>query len=175
MARPRSDLNKSIFYFWRHDPGQGPLKESEWKLQFEAHIESISDNSAPSWNDNFDMGRADPKVFYGGYNRSYSINFKVVATNKEEHEANYNNLAKLGRCTMPLYQSGNGFNGTHILFQIGSLIKGYGVITNLTYDWAGDMPWVDNLPLITSVSLGIKLLADPNGVRPNANKSRYFF
>lgn len=174
MARPRSDLKREHFYFWRHDPGQGPLSESEWKLKFEAHITSIDDSSSPSWNEYFDMGRADPKVFYGSYSRNYNINFMVIALNQQEHEDNYNNLAKLGKCTMPIYQSGYGYNAPHILFQIGNLVKGYGIITNLTYNWNGDTPWVQEMPLYTDVNLSIKILADPVGIRPNANKSRYF-
>lgn len=176
MGRPRNGgFVKERFYFWRHDPGVGPLSQAEWKLNFEAHISSINDTSSPGWNEYFDMGRADPKVMYGNFNRSYSISFKVVATNKEEHEDNQNILAKLGRCTYPIYQTGNGFNGSHVLFQIGNLIKAYGVITNLTYDWNGDVPWILDVPVWTDVSISIKLLADPTGQRPNANKSRYFF
>ncbi len=174
MSRPRSELKKENFYFWRHDPGTGPLSESEWKLQFEAHISSITDNSSPTWNEYYDMGRADPKVMYGNFQRSYDISFFVIAVNEQEHRSNYDNLAKLGRCTYPIYQSGNGYNAPHILFQIGNLVKGYGVITNLNYQWTTDFPWIDNRPLYTEINLGIKLLADPVGQRPNV-KSRYFF
>lgn len=174
MARPRnSELVPDLFYFWRHDPGEGPLREDIWKLKFHAHITNISDSSSPSWNTNFDMGRADPKVFYQNYARSISISFLVVAINKEEHDANQFQMEKLGLLTYPLYQPGNGYNAPHVFYLIGSLMQGYGVITNLDYTWSSDYPWIEKRPLYTEVSLTIMKLADGQGFRPSTDSS-YF-
>lgn len=174
MPRPRSDFPKELFYFHRHDPGTGPLSSNDWKLTFEAHIVSLSDSSNPSYNENFDMGRADPKVFYGGANRTFNVGFFVVATNREEHEHNHDFLlARLGRMTYPIYQAGLGYNSPHVLFQVGKLIKAYGVITSLNYDWKPEYPWVEQRPLYTDVNLSIKILANSQGKRPNAGE-RYF-
>jgi len=174
MPRPRTDFKKEQFYFWRHDPGVGALKEQEWKLQFEAHITSINDSSSPSYNENFDMGRADPKVFYASANRTLNVSFFVVALNDREHEDNHDFLlARLGRMTYPIYQDGNGYNSPHVLFQIGKLHKGYGVITSLTYDWKPEFGWKEQRPLYTDVNLTIKILANSLGKRPDAG-SRYF-
>jgi hypothetical protein len=107
MPRPRNDkLTKDLFYFWRHDPGRGPLKEQDWKLKFEAHITNIHHSSSPSWTSNFDMGRADPKVFYQSVNETVSVNFLVVALNEQEHKDNQVQLAKLGILTRPIYKAG---------------------------------------------------------------------
>ena len=169
--RPRTDFPKDLFYFHRHDPGTGPLSDQEWKLMFEAHIVSINDSSSPSYSEFFDMGRADPKVFYSGTNRQYNITFFLVGLNQQEHKDNHDNhLAKLGRMTYPIYQSGNGYNSPHVLMQIGNLFKGYGVITNLTYDWKAETPWVDNRPLYTDISLTFKVLANSQGRRPDASQ-----
>jgi hypothetical protein len=174
MPRPRSDFKKEMFYFWRHDPGVGALKEQEWKLNFEAHITSINDSSSPSYNEYFDMGRADPKVFYGGANRQINLSFFVVALDDREHEHNHDFLlARLGRMTYPIYKTGSGYNSPHVLFQIGKLHKGYGVITSLTYDWKPESPWKDLRPLYTDVNMTIKVLANSLGRRPDAS-SRYF-
>lgn len=174
MARPRSNFDKASFYFHRCDPGKGPLNENEWKLTFEAHITSINDSSNPSYNENFDMGRADPKVFYAGANRQYTVSFFVIATNKNEHFDNHEKLlAKLGRMTYPIYSPGSGYNSPHVQFKIGNLVKGYGVITSLTYDWKPEYPWMDGRPIYTDVNLTIKVLANSLGVRPDA-ASRYF-
>lgn len=174
MPRPRTEFKKELFYFWRHDPGVGALKQEEWKLNFEAHIVSINDSSSPSYNENFDMGRADPKVFYAGASRNITLSFFVVALNEEEHRNNHDFLlARLGRMTYPITQTGTGYNSPHISFQIGKLIKGYGVITSLTYDWNADTPWIENRPLYTDVNLSIKVLANSLGRRPDAG-SRYF-
>lgn len=192
MARPRNgpigeQFDPQLFYFHRHDPGKGAVGTgvqkikkgqpggNEWKLQFEAHITSISDSSSPSWNEYFDMGRADPKVFYAGMNRSISVNFTVVAMNEDEHWHNHEVLlARLGKMTYPLYQSGVGYNGVHVYYHIGALMRGFGIITSLNYDWDGANPWKDNRPLFTDVALTIRVLADPSGQRPNIEKSAYF-
>lgn len=174
MPRPRTDFPKEMFYFWRADPGTGLLKAEDWKLQFEAHITNINDTSSPSYGEFFDMGRADPKVLYSGASRNISVSFFVVALNDREHTENHDTkLARLGRMTYPIYQQGNGYNSPHVLFQIGKLIKGYGVLTNVTYNWEPDWPWKDGRPLYTDVNLSIKMLANSIGKRPDAG-SRYF-
>ena len=184
ISRPRNgpqDKNfpKEQFYFHRYDPGGGAQSPDQWKLQFEAHITSLQDSSSPTWNEYFDMGRADPKVMYGGANRSINVSFVLIGLNKEEHKDNHERLlANLGKMTYPIYQGGSGFNGSHVKFLIGGLVEGYGIITSLTYDWQPDYPWAtDDIsrhrPLYTDVSLGIKVLANGRGERPHANK-RYF-
>ena len=87
-------------------------------------------------------------------------------------------LPKLGSLTYPIYEQGNGYNSPHILFQIGGLLSGYGVITSLNYDWKPEYPWLltDNTslrPLYTDITMTIKLLANSRGQRPNADK-QYF-
>ena len=174
MPRPRSDFPKENFYFHRYDPGTGPLDRNEWRLEFEAHITSLQDSSSPSYSEYFDMGRADPKVFYSGASRQINLSFFVVAMNKEEHERNHDFLlARLGRMTYPIYEQGNGYNSPHVLFNIGKLINGYGVITSLTFDWKPEYPTIDMRPIYTDVSMTIKVLANSLGKRPNAD-SRYF-
>lgn len=174
MARPRSDFPKEQFYFWRYDPGVGALNKQDWKLEFEAHITSLNDSSNPSYNEFFDMGRADPKVFYSGANRQVNVSFFVVGMNETEHKNNHDFLlARLGRMTYPIYKGGYGYNSPHVYFQVGALIKSYGVITSLTYDWKPEYPWKDRRPLYTDVSMTIKILANSLGDRPDSAK-RYF-
>jgi len=181
MPRPRNDqFTKDLFYFVRCDPGKGALANIEaretnedWKLKFEAHITSIQDSSAPSCETNFDMGRADPKVFYQSVNRSLSVNFLVIAMNKAEHDANHVLLAKLGILTYPIYKDGVGYNGLHVFYSIGKLMKGYGVITGLDYSWNNEAPWIDGRPIYTEVALSIMKLADGDGKRPNVT-TKYF-
>jgi len=181
ISRPRNgppgaEFGKDSFYFHRYDPGGGTTDKNKWRLEFEAHITSLQDSSSPTWNEYFDMGRADPKVMYGGVNRSLNVSFVLIGLDKKEHNDNHERLlADLGKMTYPIYQGGAGFNGSHVKFKIGGIIEGYGVITSLTYDWQPDYPWSseDNRPLYTDVSLGIKVLANGRGERPHANK-RYF-
>ena len=176
MPRPRNDnFTKDQFFFWRHDPGKGPLSANEWKLQFEAHITGLTDSSAPSYNTNYDMGRADPKVFYSGYQRTINLSFMVIALNEDEHIENFDLLEKLAKMTMPIYQSGNGYSSPHVFYQIGSTLGGYGVITNHDLNLNPvDYPWISNRPVYKEVNMSIMMLADINGQRPNADKSRFF-
>lgn len=173
MPRPRNNqFTKESFYFHRHDPGEGPV--NNWKLQFEAHITDINDTSSPSWNDNFDMGRADPSVMYTSMNRTISVSFQVFAMNQDEHRNNHEELlAKLGKMTYPIYKGGSGYNAPHVYFQIGGLHKGYGVLQNVSYTWNGDNVWIEGRPILTDVSLTIRVLGDAEGKRPSV-KSRYF-
>lgn len=188
MSRPRNgppglDFPKEQFFFWRHDPGVGPLpaqndpndpKNTGWKLEFEAHITSLSDSSSPSWNDYYDMGRADPKVFYTNTTRTLNIGFMIIAMNDQEHIDNTDSMEKLGLMTYPLYKSSLGYNAPHVYYNIGFLHGGYGIITNLDYTWnMQDHPWINSNPVITDVSMTIRMLADINGKRPST-KSRYF-
>lgn len=172
MPRPRNNqFTKDLFYFQRYDPGGG---NPVWTLNFEAHITNISDNSSPSWSENFDMGRGDPTMMYTSMNRTLNVSFQVIAMNKDEHRDNHEILlARLGKMTYPKYQSGLGYNGVHTFFQIGNLYKGFGVLTSLTYDWTGENVWIEGRPIHTDVSLSIRILADSEGKRPSVN-SRYF-
>lgn len=174
MARPRSEFTKDNFYFHRYDPGVGALSEKEWKLEFEAHITSLQDTSSPNYSEYYDMGRADPKMFYAGASRQINLSFFVVAMDKEEHERNHDFLlSRLGNCTYPVYKAGTGYNSPHVLFSIGKLIKGYGIITSLTYDWKPEYPTIGLRPIYTDVSMTIKLLANAFGKRPDANLAYY--
>jgi hypothetical protein len=174
MARPRNaDFKKDLFYFHRHDPGKGPLKEADWKLKFEAHITAISDSTSPGWQEYFDMGRPDPKVFYGSFSRQVNISFLVLTTEKKELEENHLILNKLATLTYPIYKPGQGYNAPHVKFQIGNLLSGFGVVTSLDFSWEPETPWVEHRPIYTNVDLGIKILADVRGNRPNADKSTH--
>lgn len=182
MARPRNgppgdDFTKEQFFFWRHDPGVGPLSatldpnnalSTGWKLQFEAHIVSVSDSFSPGWTDNYDMGRADPKVFYSNTSRTIAVQFFVVAMNEKEHINNNDNLEKLALCTQPIYKNGLGYNAPHVMYNIGFLHGGYGIIKSLDYSWNyGDTPLISRNPIITDVNITIQCLADINGKRPS--------
>jgi hypothetical protein len=178
MPRPRSQFPKEQFYFKRLQPGAANPNsvvpgDAEY-LSFEAHITSWSDSSSPNWAEYYDMGRADAKVQYQSVTREVRLSFFLVGMNKDEHNNNHEFLlARLGRMTYPIYTTGTGFAGCHVYFKIGGVIESYGVITSLTYDWKPEYPIIDYRPIYTDVSLSIRVLANVDGKRPNANQ-RYF-
>jgi hypothetical protein len=75
--------------------------------------------------------------------------------------------------TYPIYRSGLGYNAPHVYFQIGGLYKGIGIITSLNYNWNNEVVWIENRPIYTDVSLGLRILTDGEGNRPSITK-RYF-
>lgn len=167
--RPRGGFTPDTFFFQPALPGEG-LKT---KIFFEAHITSLTDASSPDWSSHKDMGRADSTMMYSGVNRNISISFMVVSTGEREHRENYERLTKLGNMTYPIYKSGLGYNATHVFYQIGSHLSGYGIITSVDYAWNGETPWVNGRPVITEVGMGIKVLGDKTGKRPNYSNGNY--
>jgi hypothetical protein len=179
--RAGKDAGISTFKFIPVIPGGG--KRNEAVIEFVGYIDSITTNSNPSWDQFFDMGRADPKVMYKSYSRSLQVSFYVVSEEKVQHEppqtggdlSNFNKLQRLGDLTLPIMKGGNGYNAPHIVFEIGKIISGYGYITSLDYTWDNATPWVDGRPVVTSVSIGIQILTDADGNRPKYNDGKYSF
>ena len=167
--RPRGGFNGDSFYIRPAVPGEG-LKE---KIIFEAHITSLRDSSSPSWGTFHDMGRADPIVAYSSVNRTVGLSFIMYATSDDEHKSNYEILEQLGNLTYPIVKRNAGYNAPHIFFKIGKVLAGYGILTSVDYDWAGENPWLDDKPLLTDVSIGIMILGDKLGNRPRYNNGKY--
>ena len=170
MARPRGGLEQ--FYVQAYEPGKG---ESSPTIDFEAHIIGLTDSSTPQWNEEFDMGRPDPVMMYSSTNRSIQISFMMVAVTSAEQSQNYENLGKLGTLTYPIFEKGYGYNAPHVLFVIGGLTSGFGVITGLDYNWSPEYPWVGTpkKPVVTEVTLGIRILTDTDGTRPEFKNGDY--
>lgn len=171
----------STFKFIPVIPGGG--KRNEAVIEFVGYIDSITTNSNPSWDQFFDMGRADPKVMYKSYSRSLQVSFYVVSEEEVQHKppktggelSNFNKLQRLGDLTLPIMKGGLGYNAPHIVFEIGKIISGYGYITSLDYTWDNATPWIDERPVVTSVSIGIQILTDADGNRPKYDDGKYSF
>jgi len=163
-ARPTLRSQISSFFFKSYLPGKGLTGT----ISFQAHIVDFSLSSSPTWNEEFDMGRADPVMMYSSFNKNLSVSFLVVSLYQDDADDNYLQLGRLGMLTYPIHKPNAGYNAPHAMFNIGEFIGGIGIITSLDYHWTGDMPWLGNppRPLITEVSLGMKILTDPEGNRP---------
>ena len=173
-ARPTLRSQIQEFYFRVYLPGTGEKN----RIEFEAHITALSDSSNPSWNSDYDMGRADPVVNYGSMSRNIGISFIVVAISDVEHRHNYEHMRELGTLTYPIYKSGSGYNAPHVMYKVGDLLQGIGVITSLDFNWTPESPWLEDdrnkkRPLLTEVSMNIQVLTDRDGNRPTYNKGKY--
>lgn len=169
MSRPRGGLKH--FYFKPAIPGRGVVDTD--KISFYAHISSIGDGSSPSWDEAFDMGRPDPKVFYKSYSRSINVSFIVVSTTKQEQDINYDNMRRLSLLTYPIFVGGSGYTAPHMQYRIGELFEGYGIMSSVNYTWNADGVWVDDRPILTEVSIDIKVLGDGQGNRPAYKDGKY--
>jgi hypothetical protein len=167
MPRPRGGLDD--FFFKPAIPGSGLGA----KIAFEAHIVGLNDASSPSWEENFDMGRADPKVFYRGFSRSINVSFMVVAVTKEEHRGNYDLMKRLALLTYPIYKAGLGYNAPHVFYKIGKLLQGYGYMSSIDFNWEPDTAWIDEKPIITEANVVIKVLGNNLGERPEYKGGNY--
>jgi len=148
-------------------PGQGPADED---LLFDCFLTSaISDDNSPQWSEHFDMGRADPKVMYTGHSRSLGFSFMTIATNKDEHDANYTKLRKLALLTYPLRRPNQGYNAPFVYYEIAELLEGIGYITSLSLNWELEYPWDGDAkrPVYTQVTISIRNLTDGLGNRPD--------
>ncbi len=169
------------FYFKAVLPGEAlDITSTKHKLVFDAHIIGLTDSSSPSWNADYDMGRADPVMLYGSFARSLTISYLVVALTKDEYKENWKNLRILGTFTYPIYEPRYGYNAPHIFYKVGGHMGGIGVIQSLDYNWPQDYPWIGTpndppRPLITEVTIGIKVLTDEKGNRPIFDDGKYSY
>lgn len=165
----------TIFAFEVLNPGS----TSGEKVSFPAYIDSISDSFSPSWGQYNDMGRADPKVMYQSFGRSISVNFKVVALQREGDESTFNIFANklniLAKAVHPHYVGGKGFVGRFIKFSIAKLYSNeYGYISALNVDISNDTPWDTTIegsgerPIVATVAMSIYWIGNK---RPDAGKS----
>lgn len=169
MARPRGGF--SHFFFKPALPGRGVTDTD--KISFYAHISSLNDDTSPSWEETYDMGRPDPKVLYRNFSRSINLSFIVVALNEDEHRNNYVSMRRLALLTYPIFAPGYGYTAPHVLYRIGNLFQGYGYVTGVTHDWDDNTVWVQDRPIMTNVNMGIKVLGDGQGRRPDYANGQY--
>jgi hypothetical protein len=170
VVRPRKSITKFLFI----PLIPGTPKDDNKAIHFDAHIISIDDSNAPSYTLSNDMGRADPKIFYAGYQRSIAINFIVVSLTEEEHTSNFIKLRNLALLTYPIYNGSRlGYNSPHVAFTIGNLLNLYGYVENVNYTWNSDTPWIDEKPVITEVNLAIGILGNYIGKRPEYQNGEY--
>jgi len=142
------------FTFMPIVPQQGPGA----LIKFRALITNISDDSSPSWSENMDIGRADPKMLYTQYSRTVSVDFKTAALYNGEHTKWIEALNSLKEMTKPVYKPGKGFNGVFTKMKIGKLIDVVGVMTSVTFSIDSDTPWRDDIPMYVNASVNLKAM-----------------
>jgi hypothetical protein len=133
-------------------------------IYFTAFLDSVSDSMSPTWNAEFDQGRADARILYGSFARSVSISFRVAIFNKSQRSTVYDKLEQLAKLTMPVYGN-ETFIGTFCNVTVGSLYRSVPMyIDSISYDWDSESPWVLDsglqVPMYTSVTMNCNWIGD---------------
>lgn len=144
-------------------------------IKFRAYIISLSDSFNPSWDEQQDQGRADPKIRYQSFGREISISFKVVVHSAVERSKVWQKLGNLAKLTFPVY-SGAGFGGKYVRVTVGDLYKNTPMyVTNVSYSWDSETPWEiqpgSQLPLYTDVDISLGWIGQQ---RPDYNSAKIY-
>lgn len=111
-------------------------------IHFRAYISGFSDSYSSTWNESRYMGRAESFWKYGGFGRSISMGFKVVAHSREELIPMYKKLNFLASTLAPTYSSEGYMGGTLLTLTVGGyLYKQTGFLNGLTLTIPDDSPW----------------------------------
>ena len=114
---------------------------------FRAFISGISDSYGAEWNSYRYLGRGEEFFNYTGFNRTFSISWKVVAQSKQELSIMYQKLNYLASSLTPNYSSQGFMRGNIAQLSIGGYFyEQPGVITNLTYTMPDDASWEIGIP-----------------------------
>ena len=119
--------------------------QKEETLVFRATVGNISDNFSPSWNSTQILGRADAVHTYNSWARTFSFDFKVFATSRDEMKPLWRKLNYLASWTAPNYKSGH-MRGPYMRITLGNLFQETPCFINsLTYNIDDQTTWEINL------------------------------
>lgn len=124
-------------------------------MNFRSYIDSFSDSYNADWKAQSYMGRGEKFYKYGGFDRSISMAFTVVAQSFQEMRGMYSKLNYLASSLAPTYTPQGYMAGNICKMTVGDYIyEQYGFISSITYDVPQDSSW--DLSLNDSDDLGIQ-------------------
>ncbi len=111
-------------------------------IHFRAFINGMSDQYSSKWSGTQFVGRGEELYRYGGFSRSISLSWTVVAQSKEELIPMYQKLNYLASTMAPDYSDDGYMRGNLISLTIGGwLYEQVGFIEGISYDIPDDSPW----------------------------------
>lgn len=124
---------------------------------FRAGINSISDNFSPEWQQEKEIGRADPKLLLSGFGRTISLDLQVAAGSETELIPMWDKLNTIAGWCAPSYV-GNGYTGTFVELTLGDIYQQVPCyITTFSVDYDNETPWDitagQRLPKYASVTI----------------------
>ena len=116
-------------------------------IHFRAFLEEMSDDYQATWNAQEFAGRGEKLYNYGGFDRSFSLAWKVVAQSKNELIPMYQKLNYLASVCAPDYSNSGYMRGNLIELTVGGYIyKQVGIMTGINYTIPMDSPWEIAIP-----------------------------
>lgn len=127
---------------------------------FRAGINSISDSFSPEWNQEKEIGRADPKLILTGWGRTISLDLTLAAGSKRELSPMWDKINTVAGWTAPKYHS-NGYTGTFVNLTLGDIYDNIPCyISTFSVDMDSETPWEitagQRMPKYATVSLELQ-------------------
>jgi hypothetical protein len=111
-------------------------------IHFRAFIQGMNDSYSAKWSGTSYVGRGEELYRYGGFSRSISLSWTVVAQSKQELIPMYQKLNYLASTMAPDYSTKGYMRGNLVSLTIGGwLFEQVGFIEGISYDIPDDSPW----------------------------------
>jgi hypothetical protein len=111
-------------------------------MNFRSYIDSFSDSYSSDWKAQSYMGRGEKFYKYGGFDRSISMAFTVVAQSFQEMRGMYQKLNFLASSLAPTYTTEGYMAGNLVKMTVGDYIyEQVGFISSITYDIPQESSW----------------------------------
>ena len=132
-------------------------------IHFRAFLENMSDEYNASWDSQEFAGRGEKLYNYAGFDRSFSLSWKVVAQSKQELIPMYQKLNYLASVCAPDYSKSGYMRGNLIELTVGAyLYKQVGIMQGINYTIPMESPWEIAIPDDDNLTTGAgDLLSDP--------------
>jgi hypothetical protein len=123
-------------------------EEGDDIMVFRAIITNLGDSFQANWNPVQMIGRADPNYQYTGFSRDLSLDFTVIATDRDEVKPIWRKLNALAGYTAPIYdQSTIALKAPWMRITIGDLFRQQpAILTSVSYTLQdSDTTWEINI------------------------------
>ena len=152
VLKNRLDTTQDFIKFYFTGPSLDPSQISNPLLEddvmvFRAILTGLDDSFSGTWSEVQMIGRADPNYQYTGYSRTLTVNFDVVATDRDELKSIYRKLNALAGYTTPTYDPNSiAMKAPWMRITVGDLfLQTPVVMTSLGYTYAVDHTWEINI------------------------------
>ena len=111
-------------------------------MHFRAFLDAFTDDYSATWNPVNYVGRGETLYNYGGFTRTISLSWTVMAQSKAELIPMYKKLNYLASTLAPDYTEAGFMRGNLLRLTVGGyLYEQPGFMTSLSYDIPEEAPW----------------------------------